>query len=806
MKTETSALSQINAHFMTLVQTALAQDRLSGISEMLRCIAEGLNGCGCILWEVAPVSKIDEDPPSGHLFVLAQWFRDESVRVIQDLPLNQSASGAAVLGNESINVIDVWNDERVYKSAPYLRQAGIKSMCSVPLDPRGGIFGVVSLYRDSDIPFNSLEVGQAEQMVSLVPALYHAIRDMVSSKLIGQVNKILQEADLRAVPTSFPVEDLKKVFQQICNLVTETFQCFETSILLEDQYQSPGEFSIVATTWPRPDLFKQTVYRAGEGLTGWVLEKQEPINLFDLANLDRDHAFIQSEYPGLPQKNVEEVKTVARQVLDLPDSEWQPLSFMAAPIFKGEKSLGVIRCWIARQGPFHFAKRERSLLELVAIQISRYWNNWLIRRELAKENRSWQVLVSSVSELNAFVQTEFAKATPNQNQIFVKALKAASKVIEGADSLDVRLLDKDKDELYFAETYGKGWNDRRKQRRFPIDDTDWIGSRVFRTGETEMLRIESQAQPLTLPDAKQLIVAPIKVEDETLGVVDIWGMSKHAFPEYTKNIAELLGQQLGLYHNLATKIGEVHKLDVALQRQFREQSRTFEDLAHQLKTPITQAHARAQATLAGGRIDDRARKNLQAIRSLCRKAKRVTMSIGLFSTFAREETIQPSLSHVQYENLIRLLNDAAADCEVAIGPKRQVKFRVIEKSFEVLYKNEVNADLDLLEQAINNILDNAGKYSFSNTTVEVSGGITRTGQFYLSVLNKGEPIRSVEVKQCIERGWRSERARKVTGEGSGIGLWIVDHIMRAHLGELIIIPTKSNHLTEVRLVFSSSSF
>jgi signal transduction histidine kinase len=42
-----------------------------------------------------------------------------------------------------------------------------------------------------------------------------------------------------------------------------------------------------------------------------------------------------------------------------------------------------------------------------------------------------------------------------------------------------------------------------------------------------------------------------------------------------------------------------------------------------------------------------------------------------------------------------------------------------------------------------------------------------------------------------------------TGEGSGIGLWIVDHIMKAHEGELIVVPTTSDGITEVKLVFPS---
>lgn len=56
----------------------------------------------------------------------------------------------------------------------------------------------------------------------------------------------------------------------------------------------------------------------------------------------------------------------------------------------------------------------------------------------------------------------------------------------------------------------------------------------------------------------------------------------------------------------------------------------------------------------------------------------------------------------------------------------------------------------------------------------------------------------------LERRWRSQDAVLTTGEGSGIGLWLVDHIMKAHRGHLVIIPTRPDNVTEVKLVFPLS--
>src|SRR5204863_4959851 len=101
----------------------------------------------------------------------------------------------------------------------------------------------------------------------------------------------------------------------------------------------------------------------------------------------------------------------------------------------------------------------------------------------------------------------------------------------------------------------------------------------------------------------------------------------------------------------------------------------------------------------------------------CRKAKRVTMSMALFAALAREERIEPSASQLFYKDLIRLLTETATDNELAITPGRLINFKVNEKAFSSLNMQDIRLDPDMLEQALGNILDNAGKYSYARTTV-----------------------------------------------------------------------------------------
>jgi signal transduction histidine kinase len=191
---------------------------------------------------------------------------------------------------------------------------------------------------------------------------------------------------------------------------------------------------------------------------------------------------------------------------------------------------------------------------------------------------------------------------------------------------------------------------------------------------------------------------------------------------------------------------------------------------------------------------------LLALRGLAAKAKRVTQSLSLFADLAREQPLQPQLKPLEESSLVKMLIESAIDQRSTLPPSRAISLHVVPDGFAALKRHSVEADPDLLFQAVNNLLDNAGKYSYSRTTVRVEGGMTGSRRFHISVLNTGLPISVAEARHCRERYWRSDAAKDVTGDGSGIGLWIVNHIMEAHGGELMIVPTRNN-ITEVKLLF-----
>jgi len=491
---------------------------------------------------------------------------------------------------------------------------------------------------------------------------------------------------------------------------------------------------------------------------------------------------------------------------------------MAVPILIGNRTIGAIRCSVPKN-PFYFGEREVELLRLVASQIGQFWNDLVTRQEMSYENRSWQSLVESVGKLNTFVHGELSRPVLDEQRIFDEALSVIKASIPGADIMGVRLYDSEAKELYFSSIAGSAWrsgnpieHENRFTKRYSvIDGKPSAGATAFQTGKHCIIE-DVRGDPYyseTFPETRRIIIVPIEVSTERFGVLDVRGTGASPFPRHASALTALLGNQLGLYHYLAATVGRLKhaesdlKANIAeLGARSRQEQQSYEDLAHQLRSPIFLAHARAEEILRGNPSIDRFRAGVFAIRGLCRKASTAANTVKLLADLAHDRPLHATRSMLSFPDLSRLLTEAAADHQLLVDQDLGLRFIVDRESIRSL---SLFVDRDLLEQAINNLLDNAGKYSFPSSVVRIYGGITGTGRFQIVVANRGLAIRPDDIRCCIIRGWRGEQARLVTGEGSGIGLWIVNNIMIAHNGNLLITPTNSESESEIKLVFPAPS-
>ena len=120
--------------------------------------------------------------------------------------------------------------------------------------------------------------------------------------------------------------------------------------------------------------------------------------------------------------------------------------------------------------------------------------------------------------------------------------------------------------------------------------------------------------------------------------------------------------------------------------------------------------------------------------------------------------------------------------------KLRVKKLIQGKSYEIIRDYPVNSiwveiDTDKMTQVIDNILNNAIKYSPDGGKITVSMKTTDT-QLIVSISDQGLGIPKKDLPLIFDRFYRTDVSRNSSKGGSGIGLSIVKKIMEDHGGKV----------------------
>ncbi|GAB3770117.1 sensor histidine kinase [Ramlibacter monticola] len=215
-------------------------------------------------------------------------------------------------------------------------------------------------------------------------------------------------------------------------------------------------------------------------------------------------------------------------------------------------------------------------------------------------------------------------------------------------------------------------------------------------------------------------------------------------------------------------VDEVNELMARLGRTFDFQNRFVADAAHQLKTPVSGLKAQIELAL---RENDPERVR-HSLAQLYISADRLSRLVRQLLSLARNEP--GALESVQLQPLD--LNAFALEVSMDWVPhalKRQIDlgFDGIEQPLMIA------ADGDRLRELINNLIDNAIRYSHEGGRVTVGTSRTAEGLCKLAISDDGPSIPVAERKRIFERFHRLLGTQQ---DGSGLGLAIVSEIAILH--------------------------
>jgi two-component system heavy metal sensor histidine kinase CusS len=219
---------------------------------------------------------------------------------------------------------------------------------------------------------------------------------------------------------------------------------------------------------------------------------------------------------------------------------------------------------------------------------------------------------------------------------------------------------------------------------------------------------------------------------------------------------------------------------------FRHLTNFNADIAHELRTPITNLMTQTQVSLSRARTVDEYREVLY---SNMEEYERMAQMVGdmLFLAQQDNRSSERETTAVDLAAEVRSLLDYYGGWAEERGVRLAIQGQA-----------SVIGDRLLLQRALGNLLSNAIRHTPAGGTVSVT---LDAGEDAVTILvdNPGTPIPADALHRIFDRFFRADPSRQRNGEGAGLGLAIVKSIVDVHRGSVEVESDERSTRFRIRL-------
>ena len=233
----------------------------------------------------------------------------------------------------------------------------------------------------------------------------------------------------------------------------------------------------------------------------------------------------------------------------------------------------------------------------------------------------------------------------------------------------------------------------------------------------------------------------------------------------------LIRRESGFISGLVAVLHDTTEQD----KEERERRLFVSNVSHELRTPLTSVKSYLEA-LDDGALSEPVAPDFVKV-SLTETNRMMRMVTDLLSL----SRIDNDTSHLDVE-----LTNFTAFITYILNRFDKIKNQDETKKYEIIRDYSitpiwVEIDTDKMTQVIDNIMNNAIKYSPDGGTITVSVRTTDV-QLILSISDEGLGIPKQDLPKIFDRFYRVDKARSRAQGGTGLGLAIAKEIIKQHHG------------------------
>lgn len=498
-----------------------------------------------------------------------------------------------------------------------------------------------------------------------------------------------------------------------------------------------------------PRSLESTQLKVGTGLTGWVAYNGKALNI---GNVKTDPRYIEVD-PRI-------------------------VSELVVPLSREDGSvIGVVNVDSYRDNAF--SRQDKKVLTLMAAEATRVLNRlWLIQK-LRQTAHQLEVLIDIAQSVAAKRQLDeiLQTITVRSLEIIPCSLTAIFLKDKGQDTLSLRASSGDVDTADIDETiaFAESAIGTAFTRNKTIEITD--------LPKIEENHFSSLIQQKNLAS---MISCPILIENQAIGVLNIYTNYQHRFNNTEKRVFETLAN-LGA---TAIRNAQLYERIFTSEENLRRSERLTTlgllsaEIAHEIRNPLTVIQLLFESLALDFEENDPRQKDASIIQEKLEQLESIVSRVLSFGKSQQE-------MHSRY-NVNKLIDDTIY----------LVRLKLRQARVELVFKHDpteppyVDVNKGQIQQAILNLLINATQVMTDGGRIEISTTVESEGESDVAVIRISDSGTGIDpqIQETIFDSFLTGRP-----DGTGLGLSIVKRILKSHSGS-ISVESSSDEGTTMKMV------